>query len=599
MTTKIRMAASAAVAAALTALIVLTVHSVLFARIGTVPVALGLWVLFGAGAWLVFRLPGRPAAALIVIGGIAVQLAALSAGPQGSDDLYRYIWDGRVQAAGIDPYQYAPAAPQLASLRDPFLWAAHAPHCVSAGMRLDGSTELADPGCTRINRPIVHTIYPPVAEAYFLGVHYVSPAGSGTTPMQAGAALCAVLVTILLLYGLPKVGRDRRLAVLWAWCPTVALEAGNNGHVDVLAAGLTAAALILLARPGALSHSLRRPVAGGALLALAIWTKVTPVLIAPAVLRRRPVAVISAGVAATVIVYLPHLLAVGSGVIGFLPGYLQQEGYANGSRFLLLGMLVPGKWGFLAAFAVLATVALVVLLRGDPDRPWRGAVVMTGVALAVATPPFPWYAMLLVMLVAFDGRVEWLGFAMVRYVAVSDPLPGVKVPVLDTLRAAYGLALAVVVAVALIRWRRTRTTSPSQPPAPALPAPALPAAALPAAALPAAALPGAALPAPAPEAVPCSLRPSHRPPSTRSTARQPTHSPTPDRLACGCVETSVIAARDLAKVTLDLIHGKGGPSRPPTGWAGQCVCCIRCDRSGCSTRMARAASPSRLPAASG
>ena len=273
----------------------------------------------------------------------------------------------------------------------------------------------------------MHTIYPPVAEAYFLGVHYLSPAGSGTTPIQAGAALCAVLVTVLLLYGLPKVGRDRRLAVLWAWCPTVALEAGNNGHVDVLAAGITAAALILLARPGALgSPRLRRPrMAGGALLALAIWTKVTPVLIVPAVLRRRrPVAVISAGVAATVIVYLPHVLAVGSGVIGFLPGYLQQEGYANGSRFLLLGMLVPGKWGFLAAFAVLATVALAVLLRGDPDRPWRGAVVMTGVALAVATPPFPWYAMLLVMLVAFDGRVEWLGFAMVRYLAVSSPAAG-------------------------------------------------------------------------------------------------------------------------------------------------------------------------------
>jgi hypothetical protein len=463
MTAKVRIAAAAAIAAALTALTALTVHSVLFARTGILPVSLGLWALFGAGAWLVLRLPGRWAVALIVIGGIAVQVAALTAGPQGSDDLYRYIWDGRVQAAGIDPYQYAPAAPQLGSLRDPFLWPAQAPHCVSAGMRLDGSTQLADRGCTLINRPIVHTIYPPVAEAYFLGVHYLSPAGSGTTPIQAGAALCAVLVTLLLLYGLPKVGRDRRLAVLWAWCPTVALEAGNNAHVDVLAAGLTAAALILLARPGALSRpagagfaALRRPLAGGALLALAIWTKVTPVLIAPAVLRRRPAAVISAGITATVIVYLPHALAVGSGVIGFLPGYLQQEGYANGSRFLLLGMLVPGKWGFLAAFAVLATVALVVLRRGDPDRPWRGAVVMTGVALAVATPPFPWYAMLLVMLVAFDGRVEWLGFAMVRYLAVSDPLPGVRVPVLDALRAAYGLALAVVVAVALIRWRRAQ-----------------------------------------------------------------------------------------------------------------------------------------------
>ncbi len=479
-TTPVRVAAAAAAAAALTTLVVITVHPApVTAVIGTTPLAVIVWAVFAAGAWLVLRLPRRWAVALIVIGGIAVQLAALSAAPQGSDDSYRYIWDGRVQAAGIDPYQYAPAAPQLASLRDPFLWPARAPHCVTAGTRLMNSTQLAAPGCTRINRPIVHTIYPPVAEAYFLAVHVLSPPGSGSTPIQGAAALCAVLVTVLLLYGLPRVGRDPRLAVLWAWCPTVALEAGNNAHVDVLAAGITAAALILLARPGVLSSStgaglaagpLRRPMAGGALLALAIWTKVTPVLIVPAVLRRRrPVAVICAGVVATVLVYLPHALAVGSGVIGFLPGYLQQEGYANGSRFLLLGMLVPGKWGFVAAFAILATVALVVLLRGDPDRPWRGAVVMTGLALAVATPPFPWYAMLLVMLVAFDGRVEWLGFAVVRYLAVSDPLPGVRVPVLDALRAAYGLALAVVVAVALIRWHRSRTLARPAP-APALPA---------------------------------------------------------------------------------------------------------------------------------
>jgi len=55
--------------------------------------------------------------------------------------------------------------------------------------------------------------------------------------------------------------------------------------------------------------------------------------------------VIGAGIAATVIVYLPHVLAVGSGVIGFLPGYLHQEGYADGTRFVLLGMLVPGTVG--------------------------------------------------------------------------------------------------------------------------------------------------------------------------------------------------------------------------------------------------------------
>ena len=457
---KVRAGAAAAVAALLAALVFVSVHpDRLTARIGVVPLAVALWAAFAAGVLLVRRLPVRWAVPVILLGAIAVQLAALSAAPQTSDDLYRYIWDGRVQAAGIDPYAYSPAAPQLVFLRDSFLWPHHATSwCVRAGTQLYGSPHgLAVPGCTLINRPIVHTIYPPVAEAYFFAVHLVTPAGSGTTPVQAAAACCAVALTILLLAGLGRVGVDRRLAVLWAWCPTVALEAGNNAHVDVLAALLTAGALLLLARPG----PVRRSLAGGTLLALAIWTKVTPVLVVPAVARRRWWALASAGLFATVAVYLPHVLAAGNRVVGFVPGYLQQEGYNNGTRFLLLGVLVHGQLGLLAAFAVLAVTGLLVLWRTDPDRPWRGAVVMTGVALAVTTPPFPWYTMLLVMLVAFDGRAEWLSFAMVKYVAVGDPLPGLNVPVATIERAGYAAAAAVVVVVSLIRWLRAR--GPAQP----------------------------------------------------------------------------------------------------------------------------------------
>ena len=52
---------------------------------------------------------------------------------------------------------------------------------------------------------------------------------------------------------------------------------------------------------------------------------------------------------------------------------------------------------------------------------------------------------------------------MVRYLAMSSPLPGVHVPVLDAERAGYGLALAVVAVAALIRWRRARTVVPPAP----------------------------------------------------------------------------------------------------------------------------------------
>jgi hypothetical protein len=423
--------------------------------LGPLPVSAALWAAFAAGVWCVLGTNARRAIPLILLSGIAIQLAALSAPPRSSDDLYRYIWDGRVQVQGIDPYRYVPAAPQLAGLRGPFLWPSSGPHCVAPGETVQdtaGPGPALAPGCTRINLPAVHTIYPPVAEAYFAAVQLAFPPGSGSAPIQAGAALLAVATTVLLLVGLKRSGRDPRLAVLWAWCPVVGLEAGNNAHVDVLAAFLTVAALLVLARPG--GH--RRAAAGGALLGLAVAAKVTPVLTAPAVLRRRPATVIAAAAAATLTVYLPHVLAVGSGVIGFLPGYLTAQGYTSGSRFQLLSLIAPGRSAGVAAVAILTLAGLAVLRRADPNQPWRGAVVMTGTALAVTTPWIMWYSMLLVALVALDGRPEWLALAAARYLTPLHPLPHVIIP--EPSRVGYGCALVIVVTVSAARLLRGRAT---------------------------------------------------------------------------------------------------------------------------------------------
>ncbi len=244
------------------------------------PLVTVAWVLFVAAAWLLRGVPLRWAVALIIIGAVAIQVVAVSGPPQSSTDLYRYMWDGRVQAHGYDPYSYVPMAPQLAHIRDPFLFNHHAlaRFCVGAGVHEPGYPGLTlAPGCTRINRPTVPTIYPPVAEFYFLALHYVTPVRAGSTPVQAAAGACAVLVTLLLLAGLRWLRRDLRWAALWAWCPTVALEAGNNAHVDVVAVLLALAALLVLALRGT---SRRGALLGGALLGLAIATKMTPVLVA-------------------------------------------------------------------------------------------------------------------------------------------------------------------------------------------------------------------------------------------------------------------------------------------------------------------------------
>ncbi len=471
MNAKLRVAAICLALSVLAGVVLLVVRpSVNPARVRPLPlIALG-WIAFLTAAWLLRKVRVRTAVALILLGGIAIQIAAVSAPPQLSDDLYRYIWDGRVQAAGIDPYAYVPTARELTGLRDEFLWHPGADHCLSqAYVNAHPAADLVA-GCTLINRPAVPTIYPPVAEAYFLGVHYLPRADDSTTPIQACTALVAVVTTVLLLFGLRRLGRDVRMAALWAWCPTVALEAGNSAHVDVVAVGIAAAALLVLATARARTG---RTVLGGVLLGLAIATKVTPVLTVPAVLRRRWMTVALAAGSAFVAVYIPHVLAVGSKVIGFLPGYLQQEGYTNGTRFGIIGLVVNGKLAIAVAVLILAVVAFAVLRFTDPDRPWQGALVMTAAALAVTTPRYEWYALLLVMLVALDGRPEWLAFAAGAYYAAEPNLGRYTIPNRFHDAVAYGVPVVVVAVGWFVRElarRRGGGLEPVPVPVPAVPA---------------------------------------------------------------------------------------------------------------------------------
>src|ERR1700722_9204408 len=436
------------------------------ARLRPLPLLIGAWMAFIAAAWLLRKVPLRSAVALILLGGVAVQLVAVSAPPQNSNDLYRYVWDGRVQAAGVDPYAYVPTARQLTGLRDTFLFHPGAEYCVSQAYVVSHPAAELAAGCTAINRPTVPTIYPPVAEAYFLGVHYLPGGASSTQPIQGAPALVAGLVPVLLLFGLRRLGRDVRTAALWSWCPMVALEAGNSAHVDVVAAGLGAAAILMLAT----ARTTRRTILGGILLGLAIATKPTPALTIPALLARgddparlpraglwrRRFTIAAAAGSAFVAVYVPHLLAVGSKVIGFLPGYLQQEDYTSGTRYGIIGLFVTGPLASAMAVLILAAVALAVLQFGAPDRPWQGAVVMTAAALAVTTPHYQWYALLLVVLVAFDGRIEWLAFAAGAYYA-AEPGMGRYTPPYRLVDAiAYGVPVLVVAAGWLARRELTR-----------------------------------------------------------------------------------------------------------------------------------------------
>src|SRR6266480_2356803 len=75
--------------------------------------------LYALAVWLIMSGRWDAKALWIVLAVAALARAiALFAPDTLSDDIYRYVWDGRVQAAGINPYRYVPDDPALAFLRD-------------------------------------------------------------------------------------------------------------------------------------------------------------------------------------------------------------------------------------------------------------------------------------------------------------------------------------------------------------------------------------------------------------------------------------------------------------------------------------------------
>ncbi|MDP4505196.1 glycosyltransferase 87 family protein [Nonomuraea turcica] len=391
------------------------------------------WVLFGGAVWAVRGVPGRPAGRLVLAGGLAVIATGLLGPPATSTDSFRYAWDGRVQSAGLSPYDRTPADPALAHLRDPWLF----PDCAQ------GRFYPIDGACTRINRPTVHTIYPPLAEAYFLLVDRLSPEGARHKPLQVSGALLAAGTTAALLIMLRR--RDVRAAAYWAWCPAVPMEAVNNAHVDMLAV----AAVVL-----AFGAARAGPLGRGALLGAAVAVKLVPAVVIPGALAgtaagawRAALRTLVPAVLVVVLAYLPYVLASQGSVFGYLSGYLAEEGYDEAGardRYALLRWVLPDSWALPAALAILAAVLLHVLRRGDPDRPWRGALVLTGTAFLVLTPGFPWYALLIVALVALDGRWEWLGV----------PVAGAVAYLTSAGTPAYAAAAALVAGAWVVRQHR-------------------------------------------------------------------------------------------------------------------------------------------------
>jgi len=390
---------------------------------------------------------------------LAVQLPGLFTTPHSSSDAWRYVWDGRVQLSGTSPYRYVPLDDRLAGLRDPTLFpgldSQHPSGVTTTPLPTDRAQLLVrsrSDSRTLINRPQVPTIYPPVAQLWFTGVAALTPWSAGTLGIQLGSALLAIAIAAALAAWLLRRGRNPREALWWAWCPTVILESGNGGHVDLLSAALVLGAVLTMTTQRGRAGSAWL---AGFLLGAAASVKITPLVLLPAFIpwrhngiRRSWQAPLStAGTLAAS--YLPHILIAGGLVLGYLPGYLSEEGGV--SRAGVLRLVVPDSLLTPAILVAMGAVAMWAVRTTRMDAPQHAATVLFGSLLLVTTPSYPWYSIPLVGLAVLSGRLEWLAVSVAGYIAYS----GTHVPPVSAV--GYVSAFVVVISVALLRRRSGRS----------------------------------------------------------------------------------------------------------------------------------------------
>lgn len=297
-----------------------------------------------------------------------------------SSDIYRYLWDGRVQSAGINPYAFPPAAEELRFLRDERIFPS-------------------------INRQWASTIYPPGAQILFAGIYRLFPDSIAGLKL---IMLCFDLITIALIVRLLKRAEiDPDRVLLYAWSPLALFELAGSGHLEALM--LPFVLLALLARTQG------KPILAGWALGAAALIKLYPAVLFPALYQRREIRFPLAFGLAVLLGYVPYVAGAWSKVIGFLPGYIQpSEDFNVGFRYFLTLTLTPFTASarllsmFLLATALLL-FALRLILKEKPLDPLRKAYLMAGAyMLLLPTSLHPWYLVWLLPFLCLYPSWGWL-----------------------------------------------------------------------------------------------------------------------------------------------------------------------------------------------
>lgn len=275
----------------------------------------------------------------------------LLASPGVDDDIHRYLWDGRVQRLGFNPFDVVPSDPALAALHTP--------------------------ETRTLNNPDVPSPYPAGAQLFFRAVTALH---ESLFALKVAFVICEIAIVFVLLDVLRSSQRSAHWILAYAWHPLLATEVAGSGHVDIVGT------LLLLVSVAALGRRWRAVAAVA--FALAVGVKLIPIVLLPLYWKRVPVrdGLLGAGVLG--LLYLPFL----SGrkiPIGSLGAYVQRFRFNDPVFAALEHLAAPQLIVGLAVFVGLLTA--IWFRRKSAAWPSEAFAWPMAASLLCAPVVYPWY----------------------------------------------------------------------------------------------------------------------------------------------------------------------------------------------------------------
>lgn len=305
---------------------------------------------------------------LVVIGLLLAALwnvAFLRLPPGANDDIHRYVWDGRLQRLGYNPYVVVPSDPAFKTLHTP--------------------------ETRNLNNPDLTSPYPPGAQFFFRAITGIR---ESVFALKLAFVISEIAVAFVLLDLLRTSGRAANWVLAYAWNPLLAIEVAGSGHIDIIGALLLVISVAALAR--------RWRTIAALTFGLAVAVKFLPIVLLPLYWKRVRFrdTVLMAGVIG--LLYLPFL-SHGRIPIGSLGVYVQNFRF-NGPIFAALDRVAPPRLA--AGLAVLVGLATSTWLRRTRDH-WSLDAFAWPMAASLLCAPvvFPWYLLWLLPFVTSASTV--------------------------------------------------------------------------------------------------------------------------------------------------------------------------------------------------